>query len=87
MRRRRRWLARCGAAALAIMALYFAVLAFPSPFFSHRTDYENFRVYSRTPVDPHLQIVLDEVTLRLSASEIYDPSIVFRVFVAETSPW
>ncbi|MBI1848951.1 MAG: hypothetical protein HYR85_01265 [Planctomycetes bacterium] len=87
MRRRWRWILRCAAAALALVLLYFAALAFPQPFFSQRADHGNFRVYTRTPVDPHLETVLDEVTSRLSASEIYDPSIVFRVFVAETPLW
>jgi len=75
-------------AALAILiTAYGAVLAFPEPLFAHKYSYKNFVVYSRTPIDDRIRPELDVVSQRLARSELNDPNIVHRVFVAGSSFW
>src|SRR6266851_5964903 len=76
------------AAALAILiTAYGTVLAFPEPLFAHKYSYKNFVVYSRTPIDDRIRPELDVVSQRLAKSELNDPNIVHRVFVAGSSFW
>src|SRR6266545_4666711 len=48
----------------AVVCLYLLALAFPEPLFAYSLAHENFRVYSRHPVDPGVRGILDEVNRR-----------------------
>jgi len=75
-------------AALAILIIaYGTVLAFPEPLFAHKYSYKNFVIYSRTPIDDRIKPELDVVSQRLAKSELNDPTMVHRVFVAGSASW
>jgi hypothetical protein len=69
-RRRVRVVAATALTGAAVVCLYLLALAFPEPLFAYSLAHENFRVYSRHPVDPGVREILDEVNRRLSRSEI-----------------
>src|SRR6266852_5553928 len=72
---------------LIVIVAYGTLLAFPEPLFAHVYSYKNFRVYTREPLDDRARVQLDIVAQRLATSEINDPAITHRVFVAGTSNW
>lgn len=82
----RRLLSLCGTALIVIVA-YGALLAFPEPLFAHQYAYRNFRIYSRAVLDDRLKAELDVVSQRLATSELNDPAITHRVFVAGSPTW
>jgi hypothetical protein len=70
-----------------IIAAYGTLLAFPERLFAHQYSYKNFVIYSRSPIDDRIRAELDVVSQRLAKSELNDPTIVHRVFVAGSSGW
>jgi hypothetical protein len=68
--------------AVIMIAAYATLLAYPEPLFAHTYSYKNFVVYSNDPLDDRVRAQLDVVSQRLAKSELNDPSIVHRVFVA-----
>ncbi len=66
---------------------YAALLAFPEPFFAHQYRYKNFVIYSRPPIDDRIRSELDVVSQRLARSELNDPTMMHRVFVAGSPSW
>jgi hypothetical protein len=70
-----------------IIAAYGTLLAYPGRLFAHRYSYKNFVIYSRNPIDDRIRTNLDVVSQRLAKSELDDPTIIHRVFVAGSSGW
>jgi hypothetical protein len=72
---------------LGLVLAYGTLLAHPEPLFAHQLAYRNFRVYSRDPLDPRLQPILDTVAVRLAASPLNDPTMIHRIFVLGSPSW
>lgn len=66
------------AAALA----YPLLLCFPQVLFAHEVSYRDFAVYSRVPLSKSMEAVLDKAETRLAASEINNPALKPRIFLA-----
>lgn len=65
-------------------AIYVLLLLFPKPLFSHSYEYQNFCVYSDQVIPSEIEQVLDDVTARLSGSELYDPELKFQIFICHS---
>ena len=73
------------AGAIAAALVYVALICFPQVAFAHSVTYKNFRVYTTEPLGSDslaLFPLIDEVDRRLSVSEVYDRSVVHRVFLS-----
>ena len=70
-------------AASATLA-YIFLLSFPQALFAYETTHNNFKVYSREPLDPNIHAILDSVESRLSASSINDKGLKTRIFISNS---
>ena len=68
----------------AVFVAYLLTICFPQYLFAHEVTYQNFKVYSREPVDKRIYKVLDDAEARLSKSTIYDRAISRRVFLTNS---
>jgi hypothetical protein len=66
---------------LTLILLYFALLFYPNPLFAYHVNYHHCAVYSDQPIDGNIKNIIDDVTLRLSKSELYDSGIHFQIFI------
>jgi hypothetical protein len=69
-----------------IVVIYGLILARPEPLFAHNLKDRNFIFYSNNPIDPRVSQSTNEVNAKLVRSEIFDPSIQFRVFIVGSEP-
>ena len=86
-KRRVQWSLALLGTVLTVIFAYGTVLAFPEPLFAHKYSYKNFIVYSRSPLDDRIRTELDVASQRIAKSELNDPTIIHRVFVAGSSGW
>lgn len=70
-------------AASATLA-YISLLCFPQALFAYQISHDNFKVYSREPLDPNIQAILDGVEAKLSASGINDKGLKPRIFICNS---
>lgn len=63
---------------------YIGVLSFPQMLFACEVSHNNFRVYSREPLDPTIHAVLDRAEAKLSASGINDHRLQPRIFISDS---
>lgn len=68
-----------GSLALLVFA-YLLLLYFPQPLFAHSRQYEQFKVYSREPLDG-IEKILDSAETRLRSSQIYDREIERHIYL------
>jgi hypothetical protein len=61
-----------------LMSLVF----FPEPLFACKHAYKPFTVYSNLPVDPNMDVVLDDVLKLVRVSELYDSTYNVDVFLS-----
>jgi hypothetical protein len=87
VRRLLRRLVWISVAVVILITAYGTVLAFPEPLFAYKYSYKNFVIYSRNPLDDRIRTQLDVVSQRLATSELNDPTLVHRVFVAGSPSW
>ena len=70
-------------AASATLA-YIFLLSFPQALFAYQTTHNNFKVYSREPLDRNIHAILDGVEAKLSASGINDKGLKPRIFISNS---
>src|SRR5438045_5774674 len=69
---------------LAIVSVgYLLLLSFPQPLFAYSLKYERFAVYSRQPIEPEIEKVLDSAEARLRRSPIYDESVSRSIYLTK----
>jgi hypothetical protein len=67
---------------VSVVALvYLALLYFPQPLFGFSTTHGRFQVYSREPLPPEIDKVLDSAETRLQTSPIYDETVSRPVYL------
>jgi hypothetical protein len=54
---------------------YVMLLSFPQLLFGYEVSHNNFKVYTREPIDPGTHAILAKVEARLSASAMSDTSL------------
>ena len=73
---------KIASAVLGLAAIgYLLLLCFPRPLFAYTANYERFTIYSREPIDPGIERVLDGAETRLRTSPIYDGEISRRIYL------
>ncbi len=68
-RRLRKWLLWLVLGVLAVRTSYILVVAFPTPFFAHRAQFGEYRVYSDEAIPAELGPVIEEAAWRVRAME------------------
>lgn len=76
-----KWIAVLAALWLLFQLGKLLLLLFPQPAFSHRMEYQNYRIYSDAPLDSTFQALFDEVEQRNRAIPIYRPGRKQTVFL------
>ena len=71
--------------ALSLAGAYILLLCFPQVLFAHEITYKSFTVYSRTPLDGNIYVVLDRAESRLAASPIYSGQVKPKLFLVNSS--
>lgn len=67
---------------VAVIAVaYLFLLFFPQPLFAYSVKYEKFHVYSREPIGPEIEAVLNEAEERLQSSPIYDETVGRHIYL------
>jgi len=66
---------------LVASAAFIIVLSFPQLLFAHELSYNNFKIYSREPVDQNVTAVLDKAETRLASSPLKNDDVKPRVFL------
>jgi hypothetical protein len=64
--------------------VYGFVLCFPQVLFAYEVSHDDFKVYSREPLDPNIHAILDDVEGKLSASGIHDKDLRPRIFLFDS---
>jgi hypothetical protein len=82
--RGRRWLLRCGAALLALVALYLATLFYPQLFFSWARDGASIRMRSDEVIPERATEVIALAESWLRRSPLFDPTRTYPVYVCNT---
>ena len=70
--------------AASVTLAYIFLLCFPQALFAYETTHNNFKVYSREPLDPKIHAILDSVEAKLSASSINDKGLKTRIFISNS---
>ena len=70
---------------ILILLVYVGLSAFPQPMFANHTTYQNYEIWSDRPIPPQIVQVLDDVTRRLSTSDLYDKNSTIRIFFCNAS--
>ena len=65
--------------------LYVGILFYPNPFFSHKYEYKNFRVYSDKPIPKEVESVLDDTQSRIEKSELYSSTDKHTIFICNAT--
>ena len=60
---------------------FILLLSFPQLLFAHELSYNNFKIYSREPVDQNVSAVLDKAEVRLASSPLKNDEVKPRVFL------
>ena len=60
----------------------FLLLYPPTLLFAHEVQYQAFTIHSDRPIDDNIQNIIDDVTVRISKSELYDENIKFNLFIS-----
>lgn len=55
-----------------VAVAYLLLITFPQALFAYSADHGKFRVYSREPIGPEIEKILDAAETRLRTSPIYD---------------
>ena len=71
--------------ALSLAGAYILLLCFPQVLFAHEMTYKSFTVYSRTPLDDAIYVVLDRAESRLAASPIYSGQVKPKLVLVNSS--
>lgn len=69
---------------LFLAAVFVFLLVYPQVLFAHEVSYKNFTVYSRQPLDQNVYAMLDKVEVKLSASQINNPSVKPKIFLTNS---
>lgn len=64
-----------------IMLIYLVLLAYPGWLFAHDYEYKNFSVHADQAIPASIEPVLDEVERLISASELYEASDRFDIYI------
>tara|TARA_R110002073_G_scaffold15279_2_gene60581 strand:- start:2 stop:709 length:708 start_codon:yes stop_codon:yes gene_type:complete len=68
-------------AVLVIGSIYCLFLLYPTPLFANKHQYRNFTIHSDTPIPQSIEAVVDDTIQRLEASELYEPSDNFKLYL------
>lgn len=67
-----------------IASLFTAIQAYPVPVFNYSYHHGQFTVNSDRPIDPAIDIVLDDAQRRLSTSSLLQETDHFRIFICNS---
>lgn len=71
-------------ASFSIVLAYGLLLCFPQVLFGHQVSSGNLTVYSREPLDPNINTVIDRVQQRLAASPINNADVRPKIFLTNS---
>jgi len=81
MRKLWKWLLGAAALLLVVALLPLAAIAFPYPFFPHKTSIDNFTVYTDAAPGPELPLQIEDARRRIQAMDLYQGDVDHRVFL------
>ena len=73
-----------GRAVLLGIVLYALALVFPESLFRQKLVHGQFTVYAHQPIPAAMEKILDDALYRLQQSEIYDPTVNFKIFLTSS---
>jgi hypothetical protein len=70
---------------VVLVLAYLVLIAYPQPLFGYSANYKhNFHIYSRDPLPPELETVLDKAEAKLVSSPLYADTFERRLFFARS---
>ena len=65
---------------LLILGFFILITVFPELIMRNKIEYKNYKVYSTTPIDKKMYIILDSIDNIVAKCEIYQPNVKHRIF-------
>lgn len=81
----KKWLLRLSATTLLILGLLIAIIVNPSWLYAHKTIHTNFSILHHSPLDTAVLVRLQEASLLLKKSELFDPAFSMQVCLNDGS--
>ena len=76
---------RIASTTIAVLGIaYLVLLAYPQALFAYSTEHGAFKVYSRVPLEPEIDRLLDVAETKLKTSPIYDAEMPRRVYLTNS---
>lgn len=83
--RKLRLIYRIVSTTIAVLGIgYLILLAYPQALFANSVEHGAFKIYSREPIDPEIDRVLDVAEAKLKSSPIYDADLKRDVYLTNS---
>lgn len=70
---------------LIIVLAYIGLLLYPNTFFSYKTEYKNYTIYSDEFIPKEIGKILDDAQKRIEKSELYYKKDRYKIFICNAS--
>ena len=81
----KKWVTRLSATVFLIIILLITIILNPSLLYANKTTYLNFTIFHGGKIESPLHVYLDEVSIILKQSELYDSSFSFELCLNDGS--